>query len=111
MTTTHRIHGIDSDSVPIGWRTPRYVVSPFTRGGNVFTEPADHNSDIMFVEQWAAAHGYKGVYSEEMTPWRRAHMSNLVNALDFANVSRVFACSSPFLLCYGEILRKCSDEC
>jgi phospholipase C len=62
------------------------MVSPWTRGGNVFAERADHNSDIMFVEQWAAAHGYKGVYSQEMSPWRRAHMSNLVNALDFANV-------------------------
>lgn len=41
----------------------------------------------MFAEAWAAAQGYKGVYSQEITPWRRATMSNLVNAFDFENVS------------------------
>ncbi|GJN69914.1 non-hemolytic phospholipase C precursor [Purpureocillium lilacinum] len=73
--------------VPVGpgWRTPRTIVSPWTRGGNVFTERADHTSDIMFVEQWAAAQGYKGVYSKELTQWRRDHMSNLVNAFDFTH--------------------------
>ncbi|KAJ5612182.1 non-hemolytic phospholipase C precursor [Penicillium lagena] len=73
--------------VPLGPgpRVPRYIISPYTRGGNVFTETSDHNSDILFVEQWAAAQGYKGVYSKEMTQWRRDHMSNLVNAFDFDN--------------------------
>ncbi|KAG6007366.1 hypothetical protein E4U21_006070 [Claviceps maximensis] len=71
--------------VPLGpgWRVPKYIVSPWTRGGNVFTESADHTSDIQFVEQWAAAQGYKGVYTEALTSWRRQHMSNLVNAFDF----------------------------
>ncbi|PNY26830.1 Non-hemolytic phospholipase C [Tolypocladium capitatum] len=73
--------------VPVGpgWRTPRYIISPWTRGGYVFTERADHSSDILFVEQWAAANGYSGVYSNELTQWRRDHMSNLVNAFDFNN--------------------------
>ncbi|KJZ74707.1 hypothetical protein HIM_05824 [Hirsutella minnesotensis 3608] len=72
--------------VPVGpgWRTARYIISPWTRGGYVFTEPADHTSDIMFVEQWAAASGYRGVYSRELTQWRRDRMSNLVSAFDFA---------------------------
>ena len=65
-------------------------MSPYTAGGNVFTELTDHTSDIMFAEAWAAAHGYKGVFSQEITPWRRATMSNLVNAFDFENVSTIF---------------------
>ncbi|XWW96233.1 hypothetical protein V2A60_004206 [Cordyceps javanica] len=65
-----------------GWRAPRYIISPWTRGGNVFTEPADHTSDIMFVEAWAKANGYD-VRTPNITPWRRKHMSNLVNAFDF----------------------------
>ncbi|EFX01061.1 non-hemolytic phospholipase c [Grosmannia clavigera kw1407] len=71
--------------VPVGpgYRVPSYIISPWTRGGNVFVEHADHSSETMFVEQWAAANGYEGVYSEELTPWRRAHMSNLVAAFDF----------------------------
>ncbi|KAG5992829.1 hypothetical protein E4U43_003660 [Claviceps pusilla] len=73
--------------VPLGpgWRIPKYIISPWTRGGNVFTEFADHTSDIQFVEQWAAMQGYKGVYTQAITPWRRQHMSNLVNAFDFNN--------------------------
>lgn len=67
-----------------GFRLPFYIVSPWTRNGNVFTEHADHTSQIMFVEEWLAAKG-KNVTTKEIPPWRRQHMSNLVNAFDFAN--------------------------
>jgi phospholipase C len=33
-----------------GYRVPFYITSPWTRGGKVFTEHADHNSHILFVE-------------------------------------------------------------
>ena len=33
-----------------GYRVPFYITSPWTRCGNVFTEHADHNSHILFVE-------------------------------------------------------------
>ncbi|KAJ5226305.1 phosphoesterase family-domain-containing protein [Penicillium chermesinum] len=65
-----------------GFRVPFYIVSPWTRGGRVFTERADHNSQILFVEQWLQARGYKNIQTDQMVPWRRAHMSNLINALD-----------------------------
>ncbi|KAI2791089.1 hypothetical protein POX_c03944 [Penicillium oxalicum] len=68
-----------------GFRVPFYMVSPWTRGSRVFTERADHNSQILFVEQWLTARGYTGVQTDQMVPWRRAHMSNLVNALDLDN--------------------------
>jgi phospholipase C len=32
-----------------GYRAPFYIISPWTRDGNVFTEHADHNSHILFV--------------------------------------------------------------
>ncbi|KAJ3494551.1 hypothetical protein NLG97_g4006 [Lecanicillium saksenae] len=72
--------------VPVGpgHRTPRYIVSPWTRGGNVFVETGDHTSDIMFLEAWAQANGYS-LKNENISPWRRAHMTNLVNAFDFNN--------------------------
>lgn len=72
---------------PSGFRVPSYIISPWTRGGKVFTEHSDHSSHIRFVEQWAAANGYSGVQSKELTPWRRSHISDLVNAFDFDNVS------------------------
>lgn len=67
-----------------GFRLPFYIISPWTRNGGVFTEHSDHNSQIMFVEQWLAAKGHS-VTTPEMIPWRRQHMSNLVSAFDFAN--------------------------
>ena len=68
---------------------PFYIVSPFTRGNRVFTERADHNSNILFVEEWLIARGYKeeSVRTDQLSEWRRAHMSNLVNALDLDHVS------------------------
>lgn len=66
-----------------GFRVPFYMISPWTRGNRVFTERADHNSQILFVEEWLKARGYKNIQTDQMVPWRRQHMSNLVNALDF----------------------------
>jgi phospholipase C len=42
---------------------------------------------MQFIEAWAAAKGYHGVHNDALTQWRRDHMSNLVNAFDFDNVS------------------------
>ncbi|KAJ5465762.1 hypothetical protein N7530_009549 [Penicillium desertorum] len=41
-----------------------------------------HNSQILFVEEWLTARGYKNITTDQMVLWRRKHMSNLVNALD-----------------------------
>ncbi|RDW65067.1 hypothetical protein BP6252_10718 [Coleophoma cylindrospora] len=57
---------------------------PYTRGGHVFTENADHNSQILFVEKWLAAKGHN-VTTEQMPEWRRNHMSDLTKAFDFMN--------------------------
>ncbi|KAL4399478.1 ester hydrolase [Malassezia pachydermatis] len=67
-----------------GYRLPFYIVSPWTRGGHVFTEHSAHESQIMFLEEWAKAHG-KPFYAQEIPSWRREHLSNLVNAFDFSS--------------------------
>jgi phospholipase C len=67
-----------------GFRLPFYIISPWTRGGAVFTEHADHNSQIMFIEEWQKAKGVN-VTTDQMVHWRREHMSNLVSAFDFQN--------------------------
>ncbi|KAL2368122.1 hypothetical protein RJZ57_007499 [Blastomyces gilchristii] len=68
-----------------GVRVPFYIVSPWTRGGHVFTEHADHNSQILFIEEWLSAKGYDNIRTDGMVPWRRQNMANLLNALDFEN--------------------------
>lgn len=67
-----------------GFRLPFYIISPWTRNGGVFTGHSDHNSQIMFIEEWQAAKG-RDVKTDQMVPWRREHMSNLVDAFDFKN--------------------------
>lgn len=40
----------------------------------------------LLSEEWLTAIGYDGVRTTEIPAWRRAHMSNLVNAFDFDHV-------------------------
>ncbi|KAJ9156129.1 Non-hemolytic phospholipase c [Pleurostoma richardsiae] len=69
-----------------GIRIPLVIVSPFTRGGHVFTERGDHASILLFLEQYLAAKGYSNLTVEaQMSDWRREHMSDLLNAFDFEN--------------------------
>lgn len=73
-----------------GFRVPSWIVSPWTRGGRVFGEHCDHNSQILFVEKWLAAKGYSDVELKGLATWRRENMCDFVNAFDFANVSFSF---------------------
>ncbi|KAJ4418534.1 hypothetical protein N0V82_005514 [Gnomoniopsis sp. IMI 355080] len=66
-----------------GVRIPLFIVSPFSSGGRLFTERADHNSHILFVEEYLTARGYQNIKTAQMSDWRREHMSNLLNAFDF----------------------------
>lgn len=47
-----------------GFRLPFYIISPWTRGGNVYVEHSDHISQIKFVEEVFAAKG-KNITSDE----------------------------------------------
>ena len=67
-----------------GLRVPMYIISPWTRNGGVYTEHADHTSQLLFIEKWQAAKG-KNVTSNEVVPWRRQNMADLTNAFDFDN--------------------------
>lgn len=65
-----------------GFRLPFYIISPWTRGGNVYVEHADHSSQIMFLEKWLASKG-KQFTQSTINPWRRANMADLTKAFDF----------------------------
>ena len=65
-----------------GFRLPFYIISPFTRGGGVFTETSAHESHILFLEKWAKARG-KQFHTKELNKWRREQLSDFVNAFDF----------------------------
>jgi len=62
----------------LGPRVPMYVLSPWSRGGRIHSEVADHTSVIRFMETRF------GVLEPNISPWRRAVCSDLTTAFDFA---------------------------
>ncbi|KAK0387603.1 hypothetical protein NLU13_3849 [Sarocladium strictum] len=68
-----------------GVRVPLIIISPYTRGGHVFTERADHSSALQFLEHYLKAKGYQGIVADQISDWRREHMSDLLSAFDFEN--------------------------
>ena len=73
----------------LGPRVPMYVLSPWTRGGRVFSEVADHTSVLRFME------ARFGVAETNISPWRRAVCSDLVGAFDFASGAQPAAITPP----------------
>jgi len=67
-----------------GYRTPFYIISPWTRGGHVYGEHVDHSSQVMFLEKWLSAKG-KSFKQHEINAWRRANMADLTKAFDFSS--------------------------
>jgi phospholipase C len=60
-----------------GFRVPLIIVSPWTRGAYTFSQVSDHTSVIKLVEQRF------GVRCPNVSPWRRAVVSDLLAAFDF----------------------------
>ena len=70
--TLHRPYGL-------GPRVPMYVVSPWTKGGWVNSQVADHSSVLRFI-------GARfGVAEPLISPWRRAVSGDLLSCFDFNN--------------------------
>jgi phospholipase C len=61
----------------LGPRVPMYILSPWTRGGWVHSEVADHTSVIRFLERRF------GVQEPNISPWRRAVCGDLTAAFAF----------------------------
>ncbi len=70
-----------SPPVPMGFgfRVPFLVISPWSKGGYVNSELADHTSVIKFIEKRF------GVYCPNITAWRRAVTSDLTSFFNFAS--------------------------
>ncbi|HEX5120170.1 MAG TPA: phospholipase C, phosphocholine-specific [Pseudonocardiaceae bacterium] len=68
--------------VGLGFRVPLILISPWTRGGWVTSEVADHTSVIQFLEKWTGALG-KPAVSPNISAWRRGVCGDLVDAFDF----------------------------
>lgn len=71
-TYLHRPYGV-------GPRVPMYVISPWSEGGWVNSEVADHTSVIRFIEKRF------GVMEPNISAWRRAVCGDLSSAFNFAD--------------------------
>jgi len=63
--------------IGLGFRVPMIIVSPWTRGHLVYSEVSDHVSIIKLIEKRF------GVRCPNVSPWRRAVVSDLTSAFDF----------------------------
>ncbi|QEC53066.1 phospholipase C [Anseongella ginsenosidimutans] len=61
----------------MGPRVPMYILSPWSKGGWVNSEVADHTSVAQFIEKRF------GITIPAITPWHRAVSSDLTSAFDF----------------------------
>jgi phospholipase C len=71
--------GTPGDGLPVGlgFRVPCIIVSPWTVGGFVCSELADHTSQLQFLEQ------ITGVQETNISAWRRQTVGNLTSAFRF----------------------------
>ncbi|MCC6870390.1 MAG: phospholipase C, phosphocholine-specific [Burkholderiales bacterium] len=69
------VHGLP---IGAGFRVPCIVVSPWTTGGWVCSEPFDHTSVLRFLEKWT------GVAEPNIGAWRRQTFGDLTAAFRFA---------------------------
>eukprot|EP01084_Bolivina_argentea_P043781 80629_1 len=74
-----------------GFRVPFWIISPWTRadGGIVFSQVSDHTSVIKLIEKRF------NVTCPNISPWRRAVMSDLLYAFDFDNPNYDFPSDLP----------------
>jgi phospholipase C len=67
----------DGLAVGPGFRVPCIIVSPWTAGGWVFSEPSDHTSHLMFLER------VTGVPAPNISAYRRQTLSDITGAFRF----------------------------
>ena len=66
-----------------GFRVPAIVVSPWTVGGYVCSDPLDHTSALRFLER------VTGVTEPNISDWRRSHLQRLHGGLPADRRSRL----------------------
>lgn len=77
LTEAVRFGIAEGNPIGFGFRVPLFIVSPWTRGGYVYSEVADHTSVIKFIERRF------GVHCPNISPWRRAVAGDLTAAFNW----------------------------
>jgi phospholipase C len=78
LSDSEKIEG----TVGLGYRVPMMIVSPWTRGGYVNSEIADHTSVLQFLEKFISKKYNKDVTVEAISDWRRSICGDLTSAFN-----------------------------
>ncbi|WP_328470415.1 phosphocholine-specific phospholipase C [Streptomyces sp. NBC_00448] len=70
--------------IGLGPRVPMIIISPWSRGGYVNSQVADHTSPLRFLENWT------GVKETNISAWRRLVCGDLMSAFDFTTANTSF---------------------
>lgn len=79
---TEPMHKRREGPIGLGYRVPMIVASPWSRGGFVNSEVADHTSVIRFLETFLSKKNNKNVRCENISNWRREICGNLVSVFN-----------------------------
>lgn len=69
-------------TVGLGFRVPMIIASPWTKGGFVNSQVADHTSVLQFLEKFIQKKYSKDVTVQNISDWRRAICGDLTSAFN-----------------------------
>lgn len=77
LTLTEEFGIPAGNPIGLGFRVPLFIVSPWTRGGYVYSQVSDHTSVIQLIEKRF------GVRCPNISPWRRVVAGDLTAAFNW----------------------------
>ncbi|MHB1988065.1 MAG: alkaline phosphatase family protein [Acidimicrobiales bacterium] len=90
--------------IGLGMRVPMLVVSPFSRGGHVFSAVTDHTSQLRFLEERF------GVPVPNLSRWRRETTSDLTASLQMSTPVSGLGSLPATALDAEVVLRECTSS-
>jgi phospholipase C len=94
--------GTFSGPIGLGFRVPMLIISPFSRGGFVSSDPFDHTSVLRFLETRFSAE------VPNLSAWRRAAVGDLTSAFNFKAPDRSIPNLPSTLDALPEIIQECA---
>lgn len=79
LTKTFKDFVFPGNPIGLAYRVPLFLVSPWSRGGVVYSEINDHTSVLKFIEKRF------NIHFPNISPWRRAIVGDLTAGFNFSN--------------------------
>jgi phospholipase C len=93
-----------SGPIGLGFRVPTLVISPFSRGGFVATDPFDHTSILRFLETRF------GAEVPNLSAWRRSAVGDLTSTLNLKAPNTAIPVLPPTIPAVPQAIQQCADN-